>query len=255
MYEGLIISRIALADALHACAQKQLNYAPRAGCTLLRQRRCQKTGSSHMFGSLMPKEGRFFELFNEHAEQIVLGSRELVALMVTGDDIQRRAYAIETIEKRADRITQTTIELLHKTFITPMDRDEIHHLITRMDDILDLMEDVSQSIFLYDVKQVTPEACKLGEVCVLCCEQVKVAVGLLSKMDNAALILKACDEIDRLESEADHIMRAAMAKLFRDEPDVRQVIKLKAIYELLETVTDRCEDVANIIEGIVLENS
>jgi uncharacterized protein Yka (UPF0111/DUF47 family) len=208
-----------------------------------------------MFGRLMPKEGRFFELFNEHAEQIVLGSRELVALMVAGDDIQRRAYAIETIEKRADKVTQTTIELLHKTFITPLDRDEIHQLITRMDDILDLMEDVSQSIFLYDVKQLTPEARKLAEVCVLCGEQVKLAVGLLSNMDNAALILKACEEIDRLESEADHIMRAAMAKLFRDEPDVRQVIKLKAIYELLETVTDRCEDVANIIEGIVLENS
>ena len=208
-----------------------------------------------MFGRLMPKEGRFFELFNEHAEQIVLGSRELVALMVSGDDIQRRAFTIETIEKRADRITQTTIELLHKTFITPLDRDEIHQLITRMDDILDLMEDVSQSIFLYDVKQLTSEAQKLAEVCVSCCEQVKLAVSLLSNMDNAALILKACEEIDRLESEADHIMRAAMAKLFRDEPDVRQVIKLKAVYELLETVTDRCEDVANIIEGIVLENS
>jgi predicted phosphate transport protein (TIGR00153 family) len=208
-----------------------------------------------MFGRLMPKEGRFFELFNEHAEQITLGSRELAAMMASGDDIQRRAFTIETIEKRADRITQTTIELLHTTFITPLDRDEIHHLITRMDDILDLMEDVSQSIFLYDVKQLTNEAQKLAEVCVLCCEQVKLAVGLLSNMDNATTILKACDEIDRLESEADHIMRAAMAKLFRDEPDVRQVIKLKAIYELLETVTDRCEDVANIIEGIVLENS
>jgi predicted phosphate transport protein (TIGR00153 family) len=208
-----------------------------------------------MFGRFMPKEGHFFELFNDHAEQIVLGSRELVALMVAGDDIQRRAYAIETIEKRADRITQTTIELLHKTFITPLDRDEIHQLITRMDDILDLMEDVSQSIFLYDVKQLTAEAQKLAEVCVLCAEQVRQAVGHLSNMDNAAVILKACEEIDRLESEADHIMRAAMAKLFRDEPDVRQVIKLKAIYELLETVTDRCEDVANIIEGIVLENS
>lgn len=208
-----------------------------------------------MFGRFMPKEGHFFDLFNEHAEQIVLGSRELVALMVAGDDIQRRAYAIETIEKRADRITQTTIELLHKTFITPLDRDEIHQLITRMDDILDLMEDVSQSIFLYDVKQLTAEAQKLAEVCVLCAEQVRQAVNLLSNMDNAAAILKACEEIDRLESEADHIMRAAMAKLFRDEPDVRQVIKLKAIYELLETVTDRCEDVANIIEGIVLENS
>jgi uncharacterized protein Yka (UPF0111/DUF47 family) len=208
-----------------------------------------------MFGRLMPKEGRFFELFNEHAEQIVLGSRELVALMVAGDDIQRRAFTIETIEKRADRITQATIEMLHTTFITPLDRDEIHQLITRMDDILDLMEDVSQSIFLYDVKVLTPETKKLAEICELCCDQVKQAVSLLSNMDNAKVILKACDEIDRLESEADHVMRAAMAKLFRDEPEVRQVIKMKAIYELLETVTDRCEDVANIIEGIVLENS
>jgi predicted phosphate transport protein (TIGR00153 family) len=208
-----------------------------------------------MFGRLMPKEGRFFELFNEHAEQLAMGSRALAALMTAGDDIERRAYEIESFEKRADKITQTTIELLHKTFITPLDRDEIHQLITRMDDILDLMEDVSQSIFLYDIRELTAEARKLADMCVACCEQVKVAVGMLSNMDNAPAILKACEEIDRLESEADHVMRAAMAKLFRDEPDTRTVIKLKAIYELLETVTDRCEDVANIIEGIVLENS
>jgi uncharacterized protein Yka (UPF0111/DUF47 family) len=203
----------------------------------------------------MPKEGRFFELFNEHADEIVKGSRELLALMTAGDDIERRAYAIESIEKRADKVTQQTIELLHKTFITPLDRDEIHQLITRMDDILDLMEDVSQSIFLYDVKMVTAEARKLAEICVACGEKVKVAVGMLSNMDNAKAILAACDEIDRLESEADHVMRSAMAKLFRDEADTRTVIKLKAVYELLETVTDRCEDVANIIEGIVLENA
>lgn len=208
-----------------------------------------------MFGRLMPKEGRFFELFNEHAEQIVQGGHELAALMAAGDDIQNRAYAIETIEKRADKITQTTIELLHKTFITPLDRDEIHQLITRMDDVLDLMEDVSQSIFLYDIRVLTPEARKLGEICEACAKHVKEAVGMLSNMQHSALILKACDEIDHLESEADHVMRAAMAKLFRDEPDVRQVVKLKAVYELLETVTDRCEDVANIIEGIVLENA
>jgi predicted phosphate transport protein (TIGR00153 family) len=208
-----------------------------------------------MFGRLMPKEGRFFELFNEHAEQIVLGGRELVALLGSKDDFQRRAYAIETIEKRADKITQTAIELLHTTFITPLDRDEIHQLITRMDDVLDLMEDVSQSIFLYGVTEFTEEARKLAEVCLACGERVKVAVGLLSNMDNAAEILKACEDIDRLESEADHIERSAMAKLFRDETDVKHLIKMKAIYELLETVTDRCEDVANIIEGIVLENS
>ena len=208
-----------------------------------------------MFGRLMPHEGRFFELFNEHAELIVQGSRELVALMANGDDIQNRAYRIESIEKMADRATHAVIELLHKTFITPLDRDEIHQLITRMDDILDLMEDASQSIFLYDVKIIPPEATKLAEICVLCSEQVKIAVGLLSNMDNAKAILVACDEIDRLESNADHVMRSAIATLFRDEPDVRQVIKLRSIFELLETVTDRCEDVANIIEGIVLENS
>jgi len=208
-----------------------------------------------MFGRLMPQEGRFFELFGEHAELIVLGSRELVALMTTGDDIQRRAYEIETIEKRADKVTQTTIELLHKTFITPLDRDEIHRLITRMDDILDLMEDASQSIFLYDVKTIPIEARKLAEICLACGEQVKIAVGLLSNMENSKGILAACDEIDKLESDADHVMRSAIAALFRDEPDVRQVIKLRAVYELLEAVTDRCEDVANILEGIVLDNS
>ncbi len=208
-----------------------------------------------MFSRLMPKEGRFFEYFNEHAEQIVLGSRELSAMIASGDDIERRSYNIETIEKRADKITQSTIELLHKTFITPLDRDEIHHLITKMDDILDLIEDVAQSIYLYDVRNLTEEAKKLADICVACSENVKKAVALLSNMDNAPAILATCEEIDRLESEADHVMRAAMAKLFRDEGDVRQVIKLRSVYELLEEVTDTCEDVANILEGIVLENS
>ncbi len=208
-----------------------------------------------MFGRLMPREGRFFELFNDHADLVVQGSRELAALMSSGDDIERRAYNIESIEKRADKVTQNTIELLHKTFITPLDRDDIHQLITKMDDILDLMEDTSQSIFLYDVRVITPEARRLADLCVLCGEKVKAAVGMLASMENAAAILAVCEDIDKLESEADHVMRAAMAKLFRDEPDVRQVIKLRAVYELLETVTDVCEDVANIIEGIVLENS
>jgi len=208
-----------------------------------------------MFGRLMPREGRFFELFNEHAGQVVQGSRELAALMASGDDLERRAHNIESIEKRADRITRNTIELLHKTFITPIDRDDIHQLISKMDDILDLIEDSAQLMFLYDVRVPTPEAKKLADICVVCCEKMQSAVALLSSMDNAAAIMAICTEIDRLESEADHVMRAAMARLFRDEPDVRELIKLRTIYEHLETVTDRCEDVANIIQGIVLENS
>jgi uncharacterized protein Yka (UPF0111/DUF47 family) len=124
-----------------------------------------------------------------------------------------------------------------------------------MDDILDLLEDAGQTISLYDIKAVTPEAKRLAELCLACAEKVKAAVGLLHSMDNASQILAICEEIDRFESDADHVMRAAMSKLFRDEPDVRTLIKLKAIYEILETVTDRCEDVANVIEGIIVENA
>jgi uncharacterized protein len=209
-----------------------------------------------MFGRLMPREGRFFDLFNQHAENIVEGARELAALMANLHvELEVRARNIEAAEKRADKITHETIDLLHKTFITPLDREDIHKLISNMDDILDLMEDAAQTIYLYDIKHITPEAKQLADICVSCCERVKTAVGLLKSMENAEAISKICEEIDRLESNADHVMRAAMSKLFRDEPDTRQLIKLKAIYELLEQVTDKCEDVANIIEGIVIENA
>ncbi len=208
-----------------------------------------------MFNRFMPREGKFFDLFNEHAELIIQGSRELAALMASGDDMERRAHNVESLEKRGDKITRNAIELLHKTFITPIDRDDIHQLISEMDDILDLIEDSAQLIFLYNVQVLPPEAKKLADICVDCCEKVKSAVGLLSSMDNADAILTICQEIDRLESEADHVMRAAIGRLFRDEPDVRELIKLRTVYEHLETVTDRCEDVANIIQSIVLENA
>lgn len=203
----------------------------------------------------MPTEGKFFDLFNQHAELCVKGAREMLALMTNFDDLDIRVHAIESIEKQADKITHTTIDLLHKTFITPLDREDIHKLITRMDDILDLLEDAAQTISLYDIKSITPEAKRLAELCVSCAEKVQAAVGMLHNMRNAPEILTICADIDRIESNADHVMRAAMSKLFRDEPDVRTLIKLKAIYELLETVTDRCEDVANIIEGILVENA
>ena len=208
-----------------------------------------------MFGRLMPQEGKFFDLFNQHAALCVKGAQEMVGLMTNFDDLENRTHAVESIEKQADKITYATVDLLHKTFITPIDRDDIHKLITNMDDILDLLEDAAQTISLYDIKAVTPEAKRLAELCLACAEKVKAAVGLLHSMDNAAQILSLCEEIDRFESDADHVMRAAMSKLFRDEPDVRTLIKLKAIYELLETVTDRCEDVANVIEGIIVENA
>ncbi len=207
-----------------------------------------------MFGRLMPTEGKFFELFNQHAELCVKGATEMVAMMTNFDNLEHRVHAIESIEKQADKITQQTIDMLHKTFITPIDRDDIHLLITRMDDILDLLEDGAQTVSLYDIKNTTPEAKRLAELCLASTLKVQAAVALLHNMDNSRQMLEICAEIDRLEADADHVMRAAMSKLFRDEPDVRNLIKFKAIYEILETVTDRCEDVANIIQGIIVEN-
>ncbi|MCA3917065.1 DUF47 family protein, partial [Burkholderia sp.] len=130
-----------------------------------------------------------------------------------------------------------------------------HKLITTMDDILDLMEDVATAVSLYDVRAVTSEASQLAHIVTQSAQHVQQAVGLLSDMKQSAQILKQCEEIDRWESEADRVLRAAMSKLFREEDDVKTLIKLKAIYELLEEITDKCEDVANIIEGIVLENA
>jgi uncharacterized protein len=212
-----------------------------------------------MFGRFMPTEGNFFELFNSHAHEIVEGAKELVALMNSlgegATDLRDHAEAIDAIEKRGDVYTRETIQMLHKTFITPLDREEIHQLISNMDDILDLMQDCAESVSLYDVKTVTPEAKQLAEISLACCERVKSAVALLSKMENAATLLKICEEIDRLESDADRVMRSAISKLFRTERDAIALIKMKAIYELLETITDRCEDVANVIQGIVIENA
>jgi predicted phosphate transport protein (TIGR00153 family) len=212
-----------------------------------------------MFSKLMPKETKFFDLFNAHAELIVKGGRRVSALV--GDlgrgpeTLAQHVQAIDEIESSADRITHEAIALLHTAFNTPLDRDEIHQLVTRMDDILDLIQDFAEAMYLYDVRQLTPEARQLADIVASCCERVRSAVVLLNSMDNGPAMLELCREIDQLESEADRAMRTGITKLFRDDVDVRLLIKMKGIYELLESVTDRCEDVANIIEGIILENS
>ncbi|MGI4814044.1 MAG: DUF47 domain-containing protein [Janthinobacterium lividum] len=208
-----------------------------------------------MFGRFMPTEGKFFEIFNAHAKCMVAASHELEALVDNLAEAEVHMQNVQINEKAADRLTHETMDLLHKTFITPFDRDEVHKLITTMDDIVDLMEDVATAVWLYDVHALTTEASQLAHICTSCCERVQSAVARLDNMKSAREILQFCSEIDKLESDADRVLRAAMSKLFREENDVKALIKLKAIYELLEAVTDKCEDVANIIEGIVLENA
>lgn len=212
-----------------------------------------------MFGRLMPKEGKYFDLFNAHADLIAEGGGELSALINALVDTPEKATAhadrIDRLEREADKITHDTLAQLHTSFITPFDRDEIHTLISDMDNILDVIQDVAESMALYDIKQVPQDAKRLADVSDQCCASVRAVVKLLHSMDNAPTILRKCNEIDELESDADRILREAMSRLFREESDVRQLIKLKEIYELLESVTDRCKDVAGTIEAIVLENS
>jgi len=211
-----------------------------------------------LFSRLMPREGRFFAFFDQHAEYVFQSSVTLVELLREFDDPESRAVRIARIlelEHAADRVTRDTVSLLHQTFVTPLDRDDIHRLISRMDDVLDLIQDVTEALQLYDIQRLTPEAIQLAELLQECCKRMQQAVHHLSTMQHAAQVLKLCHEIDGLESEADRVMRTAISKLFRQEGDVRQLIKLETVYQLLESATDQCENVANIIEGVVLEHA
>jgi hypothetical protein len=206
---------------------------------------------------LMPRERHFFTLFNRHAGLVTQGADTLVEMLSGYADGGRRdefVAKIHSIEHAADDVTHETVALMHNTFVTPFDRDQINKLIQRMDDILDLIQDTAESLMLYDVHQLTPEVLHLADLVRLCCGRVSAAVTQLSSMDNGPAILKICQEIDSLESNADRVMRSAISKLFREEQDVRQLVKLKAVYELLELTTDKCQDVALVIEGVVLEN-
>ncbi|MFW9594616.1 MAG: DUF47 domain-containing protein [Macromonas sp.] len=214
-----------------------------------------------LFGKLLPREGNFFEMFNQHADHIVVAAHALSNMVACYSDLSEREKHNQTVDKAeraADHVTQQINHLVHQTFITPIDREQIHGLINGMDEVLDLIQDCAESMALYDVRHITDEIRRLTDINVQCCERLQSAMTLLGKVSNAAnaeTVLKTCADIDQLESDANRVLRVAMGNLFRDEQDVREVIKLKAVYELLESITDQCEDVANLIEGVVLENS
>ncbi len=207
-----------------------------------------------MFGRFIPKETSFFDFFEQHAALTVEGAKEFLSLVTTGANIEPKTRRIKEIEHETDVITHRCVEALHKTFITPIERDDIHRLITKMDDVMDWVEAASDRIQLYGIRNMTPELKDLADTLVRAAEEVQQAIGGLRDMRNAEQILKKCVDINRLENEADTILRGAVARLFREEKDPIEVIKWKEIYESLENATDRCEDVANILEGVVLEH-
>ena len=183
-----------------------------------------------LFAKLLPREGNFFEMFNQHADKIVEAAHAFSKLVANYSDThlrQKYNQDVDNAERAADRVTHDVNKAIHITFITPIDREQIHSLINTMDDIADLIQDSAETMALYDIHHMTDEIVRLTDVSVKCCERVRDAVGLLSKIADhatAEAALKTCEEIDQLESDADRIMRSAMSKLFREEPDVREVI-------------------------------
>jgi predicted phosphate transport protein (TIGR00153 family) len=207
-----------------------------------------------MFARLFPSEGKaFFDYFEQHAAKTLEAAKLMYAMLATPGDAPSQARRIKEIEHEGDVITHSAVETLHKTFVTPIDRGDIHRLITRLDDILDLIEATSERVWLYDLKAGDPDAIQLAEVLVEAVTQVNRAmVGLRNLKDRDAL-LKTCMEINRYENEGDTLLRSALARLFRGDKDPVSIIKWKEIFDFIENAVDRCEDVANVLEGVALE--
>ena len=204
---------------------------------------------------LLPREESFFDHFEEQGRKTVEGCRLLVEMSEDLSSVVEKAKAIKVLESECDSITHRVVESLHKTFITPLDRNDIYRLITKMDDIMDFVEAATERLSLYDIRQTTKEMGDLSRVLLKSTERILEALTGLRNLKNPQVVLEKCIEINRLENEADALLRGTLAQLFRQEKDPITIIKWKEVYELLETATDKCEDVANIIEGIVLENS
>lgn len=205
--------------------------------------------------NLFPKEEKFFELFNKSSEKIVEGTVLFNQLLNNYTDIEEKIKVIKNIEHECDKITHECVEKLNKSFITPFDREDIHLLISKMDDILDLIDAAAHRLSLYKIKEIPPEFSNLGEILQKSSEELVKALKNLKNLKDTKRILDCCIEINRLENEGDLINRKAIAKLFDNSPDPLMVIKWKEIIEDIEMAIDKCEDVANIIEGIVLKNA
>ena len=205
--------------------------------------------------SLMPKEGKFFKLFEESAQNAVDVAQKLKDLLYTWDNIEDRVAIIADLEHKGDNITHQIATELHRTFVTPFDREDITLLSQSLDDVTDFIHSAADFMFLYNVEQPTQRAKELADVITEITIETQKAVGQLTKHIDQTQILKHCVEVNRMENVADRIYRAALAELFADTTDVRLLIKWREIYEHMETVTDRCEDVANVLEGVALKYS
>jgi len=207
-----------------------------------------------MLRRLLPREVNFFTYFENHASLTAACAKEFQALTRDEGRLVLAVKRIKELEHEADENVRQCLEQLHKTFLTPFDRNDIHSLITALDDVMDLIDGTARKIHLYEAHGLPKNLRDTADVLVRATELLAAVVGSLRNMGDGTAILKNCVEIKRCETDADAIHADAVARLFKSEKDPIAVIKWRDIYEGIETATDACEDVANIIEGIVLEH-
>jgi predicted phosphate transport protein (TIGR00153 family) len=203
----------------------------------------------------MTRDAVFFAALANHAQKSVTASKLLVDMLDRLEDASKLAKMIKDLEHEGDKITHDCLAALHQTWITPLDREEIHALITSLDDVLDCIEAASERIALFEIDSATPEARELAKSIVEACSAMSSATRLLSDLKQPSKILELCVEINKHENAADAVYRTGLASLFKKGNDPLLVMKWRDIYDQLENTTDRCEDVANIIEGVVLEHA
>ncbi len=208
-----------------------------------------------LIAAISPRSDDYFTLFNELTACTVRGAKLLAKMSSVQDPVafNQLFSDIQRTESEADAVTKTIFVSLHKSFITPFDRGEIRDLAMALDDMIDCMEDIPQRAKLYGPGGFTPEMAALGQISLRATEKVQEAVTLLSDMKNAERILKICQEIGDIESEADSIMRAGIERLFAENTDARKLIRDKELYELFEEAVDRSQDASDVIHGVVLE--
>jgi uncharacterized protein len=201
---------------------------------------------------LIPRETKFFDLFAELSICMNEGARLLRAILEDPHDLEVRVEQMQAIEHRGDKAIHAIMTKLNQTFITPFDREDIHRLASSLDDVLDFMNTAATRLVMYKITQPPVAAAELAGILVLQSEELARGVSLLEKNGK---VMQHCDEVNRLEDEADQVSRKAIGALFEHEKDPIQLIKMKELYEVLETATDKAEDAANVLEAIVLKSA
>lgn len=208
-----------------------------------------------MLKRFLPRQDSFFQLFERSADKLFLAATEFSNLLNNLDNQQHYVNLIAAHEREADQIALASFELMHKSFITPFDRYDIHELTSTLDDIIDLIHRIAQRFPFYELRTVPEEMIKLSKLSASATDHLKQTIHHLHSLNNAATIFKHCNEIDRLESEAHQVVLSGEKKLFMDENDFKKFFKLKEIYAHTKLVINRCQDVGNIVKGIILEYS